>query len=86
MPRHSTLYWRLFTDDQHRDIGLRIKKLGRSLAINVTPHLLRHFRVLQVIEAGVPIERVADIPGIDDLIPFWLHIYNFEAKKQDVQN
>lgn len=50
-------------DYECRDIGLRITKLGRSLGINVTPHVLRHSRVVQPIEAGVPIERVADIAG-----------------------
>ena len=54
---------RVFMDYGYQDIALRIKKLGESLGIKVTPHVLRHSRVVQLMQAGVPLERVSNIAG-----------------------
>lgn len=53
----------VFMDYSRHDIYKRIKRLGRRLNIPVTPHVLRHSRVVQLMESGVPLERVSDIAG-----------------------
>ena len=63
MRRRQSTSKRVFMDYEYRDIYPRIKKLGKRLGIHVTPHMFRHSRVVQLMQTGIPLERVSDIAG-----------------------
>jgi integrase/recombinase XerD len=54
---------RVFMDYDYNSIYSKLRKLSKNVGFKVTAHVMRHSRVVHLIEAGVPIERVSDIAG-----------------------
>lgn len=55
-------------------IQRRFSMIGKRIGIKITPHILRHTRIKNLIEAGIHIQQVSDLVGISSFDAFKLYI------------
>jgi len=54
---------KVFMDHDYNSIYYRLRRYSERIGIKFTPHVFRHSRIIHLLKAGVPIERVSDIAG-----------------------
>lgn len=64
-----------------RAIEIRIKRLGKKLGFNLTPHLLRHTYAMNLLKAGVSLSAVQKVMGHSrlDTTAIYLNINPLDA-------